>query len=87
MNLANIHIITGGGSNYKNWRRKIGLLLTLNEFDIALYTPKPVLTNQSTRAEKAYVKRWVRANKVSFSILESAMTDNVRDGIKRHGGC
>ena len=57
MNLANILILTGGG-NYKKWRREIGLLLTLNEFDIALDTPKPVLTNQSTRAEKADAERY-----------------------------
>ncbi|XP_050148593.1 uncharacterized protein LOC126623677 [Malus sylvestris] len=83
MNLANIPILTGG-INYKKWRREIGLLLTLNEFDIALDIPKPVLTDQSTRAEKADVERWVRANKVALSILESAMTDTVRGGIKKH---
>ncbi|XP_050139283.1 uncharacterized protein LOC126615507, partial [Malus sylvestris] len=83
MNLANIPILTGG-SNYKKWRREIGLLLTLNEFDIALDIPKPVLTDQSTRAEKADAERWVRANKVALSILESAMTDTVRGGIKKH---
>ncbi|TQD69871.1 hypothetical protein C1H46_044597 [Malus baccata] len=83
MNLANIPILTGG-SNYKKWRREIGLLLTLNEFDIALDIPKPVLTDQSTRAEKVDAERWVRANKVALSILESAMTDTVRGGIKKH---
>ncbi|XP_068328643.1 uncharacterized protein [Pyrus communis] len=49
---------SAGGSNCKKWRREIGLLLTLNEFDIALDTPKPVLTDQSTRAEKADAERW-----------------------------
>ncbi|XP_050128479.1 uncharacterized protein LOC126605159 [Malus sylvestris] len=83
MNLANISILTGG-SNYKKWRREIGLLLILNEFDIALDIPKPVLTDQSTRAEKADAERWIRANKVALSILESAMIDIVRGGIKKH---
>ena len=83
MNLANIPVLTGGG-NYKKWRREIGLLLTLNEFDIALETPKPVINDQSTRAEKADAERWARANKVALSILESAMTDTVRGGIKKH---
>ncbi|KAM1602990.1 hypothetical protein ACFX1Z_029648 [Malus domestica] len=83
MNLANIHVLTGG-SNYKKWRREIGLLLTLNEFDIALETPKMILTDQSTRAEKADAERWVRANKVALTILESAMTNTVRGGIKKH---
>ncbi|CAN6710598.1 unnamed protein product [Malus baccata var. baccata] len=83
MNLANIHILTEG-NNYKNWRREIGLLLTLNEFHIALDTLKPVLTDQSTWAEKADVERLVKANKVALSILESAMTYIVRGGIKRH---
>ncbi|KAM1436647.1 hypothetical protein ACFX2I_044434 [Malus domestica] len=83
MNLANISILTRG-SNYKKWRREIGLLLTLNDFDVALDTPKPILTDQCTRAEKADAERWVRANKVALSILESAMTDTVRGGIKKH---
>ncbi|KAB2616984.1 hypothetical protein D8674_012853 [Pyrus ussuriensis x Pyrus communis] len=83
MNLANILILTRGG-NYKKWKKEIRLLLALNEFDIALDTPKPVLTNQSTRVEKADAERWVRANKMAFSILESAMIDTVRGGIKKY---
>lgn len=56
LNLANIPILTGG-SNYKKWRREIGLLLTINEYDIAIDTPRPVITNQSTRAEKVDYER------------------------------
>ena len=44
LNLANIPILTGG-SNYKKWRRDINLLLTLNEFDIAIENPKPVMSD------------------------------------------
>ncbi|XP_070669136.1 uncharacterized protein [Malus domestica] len=83
LNLANIPILTGG-SNYKKWRREIGLLLTLNEFDIAIDNPKPVITDQSTRVEKADHERWSRANKVAVSILESGTTDTIRGGIKKH---
>ncbi|KAM2016589.1 hypothetical protein ACFX16_046986 [Malus domestica] len=83
LNLSNIPILTGGG-NYKKWRREIGLLLTINEYDIAIDTPKPVITDQSTRTEKADHERWIRANKVALSILESGMTDIVRGGIKTH---
>ena len=77
LNLANIPILTGG-SNYKKWRRDINLLLTLNEFDIAIENPKPVITNQSTRVEKSDFERWSRANKVALSILEVGMTDTIR---------
>ncbi|TQE09672.1 hypothetical protein C1H46_004765 [Malus baccata] len=84
LNLTNVPILTGG-SNYKKWRREIGLLLTLNEFDIALDTPKPpLLTDKSTKSEKAEYEKWMRANKLALSFLESAMTDTVRGGIKRH---
>ncbi|XP_050145546.1 uncharacterized protein LOC126621182 [Malus sylvestris] len=83
LNLANIPILTGG-SNYKKWRREIGFLLTLNEFDIAIDNPKPVITDQSTRVEKVDHERWSRANKVAVSILESGMTDTIRGGIKKH---
>ncbi|CAN6718439.1 unnamed protein product [Malus baccata var. baccata] len=82
MNLV-VPILTGG-SNYKKWRREIELLLTLNEYDIALDTPQPApLTDKSSKAEKVEFKRWTRANKVALSILESGMTDAVRGGIKR----
>ncbi|TQD80158.1 hypothetical protein C1H46_034281 [Malus baccata] len=83
LNLANIPILTGG-SNYKKWRRDIGLLLTINEYDIAIDTPKPIIIDQSTRTEKTDNERWMRANKVALFILESGMTDTIRGGIKRH---
>ncbi|KAM1015922.1 hypothetical protein ACFX2A_046661 [Malus domestica] len=82
LNLANIPILTGG-SNYKKWRRDINLLLTLNEFDIAIENPKPVISDQSTRAEKSDFERWSRANKVALSIIEAGMTDTIRGGIKK----
>ncbi|XP_070672125.1 uncharacterized protein [Malus domestica] len=83
-NLASVPILIGG-SNYKKWRREIGLLLTLNELDIALDSPKPSeLMDKSTKVEKADSERWMRANKIALSILESAMTDTVRGGIKKH---
>ncbi|CAN6688148.1 unnamed protein product [Malus baccata var. baccata] len=82
LNLANILILTGG-SNYEKWRRDINLLLTLNEFDIAIENPKPVISDQITRAEKSNYERWSRANKVAFSILEAGMTDTIRGGIKK----
>ncbi|XP_068321574.1 uncharacterized protein [Pyrus communis] len=84
LNLTTVPILTGG-SNYKKWRRKIGLLLTLNEFDIALDTPKPpLLTDKSTKSEKVEYEKWMRANKIALSVLESAMTDTVKGGIKIH---
>ncbi|XP_068305206.1 uncharacterized protein [Pyrus communis] len=84
MNLASVPILTGG-TNYKKWRREIGLLLTLNEFDIALDSSKLAeLTDKSTKAKKANFERWMRANKIALSILESGMTDTVRGGIKKH---
>ncbi|XP_070677766.1 uncharacterized protein [Malus domestica] len=83
LNLANIPILARG-SNYKKLRKEIGLLLTINEYDIAIDTPRPVITNQSTRAKNGDYERWTRANKVALSILESGMADIVRGGIKRH---
>ncbi|CAN6710107.1 unnamed protein product [Malus baccata var. baccata] len=83
LNLATVPILTGR-SNYKRWRGEIGMLLTLNEFDIALDTPKPSpLTYKSTKSEKADFERWTKANKIALSILESGMTDMVRGGIKK----
>ncbi|CAN6677523.1 unnamed protein product [Malus baccata var. baccata] len=84
LNLASVPILIGGG-NYKRWRHKIGLLLTFNEFDIALDAPWPSpLTDKSTKSEKAEFERWTRANKIALSILESGMTNTMRGGIKKH---
>lgn len=74
LSLGNIPTLIGG-NNYKKWMRDINLLLTLNEFDIVIDNPKPVIIDQSTRAEKSDHERWTRANKVSLSILESGMTN------------
>ncbi|XP_009373540.2 uncharacterized protein LOC103962551 [Pyrus x bretschneideri] len=92
LNLANIPILTGG-SNYKKWRRDINLMWTLNEFDIVIDNPKPIVTDQSTskpivtdqstRAEKSDHERYTRAGKVELSILESGMIDTIRGGIKK----
>ena len=83
LNLADVPILTGG-SNYKRWRREMELLLTLNEYDIALDTPQPApLTDKSSKAEKVEFERWTKANKVALSILERGMTDTIRGGIKR----
>ncbi|KAM1088384.1 hypothetical protein ACFX19_016501 [Malus domestica] len=83
INLAAVPILTGG-SNYRKWRREIELLLTLNEYDIALNMPQPAaLNDKSTKSEKVEFERWTRANKVALSILESGMTDTVRGGIKK----
>ncbi|XP_048435305.1 metalloendoproteinase 1-MMP-like [Pyrus x bretschneideri] len=83
LNLANILILIAG-SNYKKWRREIGLLLTINEYDIVIDTPRPMITEQSTRAKNGDYERWTRANKIALSILESGMTDTIRGGIKKH---
>nr|XP_008382181.1 uncharacterized protein LOC103444992 [Malus domestica] len=82
LSLANIPILTGG-SNYKKWRRDINLMWTLNEFDIAIDNPKPIVIDQSTRVEKSDHERWTRASKVALSILESGMTDTIRGGMKK----
>ncbi|XP_050125786.1 uncharacterized protein LOC126603074 [Malus sylvestris] len=82
LNLENILILTGG-VNYKKWRRDINLLLTLNEFDIAIDSPRPVISDQSTKAERSNFERWTRANKVALSILEAGMTDTIKGGIKK----
>ncbi|XP_050153837.1 uncharacterized protein LOC126628259 isoform X3 [Malus sylvestris] len=82
LTLANIPILTSGG-NYKKWRRDINLLLTLNEFDIAIDSPRLVISDQSSRVERSDFERWTRANKVALSILEAGMTDTIRGGIKK----
>ncbi|KAM2796349.1 hypothetical protein COP1_007485 [Malus domestica] len=83
LNLAPVPILTSG-SNYKKWRKEIELLMTLNEYDIALDNPQPkAMTNRSTKVKKTDFERWTRANKVALSILEGDMTDTVRGGIKK----
>ncbi|KAM1980963.1 hypothetical protein ACFX15_037518 [Malus domestica] len=84
LNLANIPILTGGG-NYKKWRREMSLLLTLNEFDIAIENPKPVVNDQSTRAEKAdhlnaIEKKFQESEKAEMSQYMSLLTTYKMEG-------
>ncbi|KAM1476645.1 hypothetical protein ACFXTO_038605 [Malus domestica] len=84
LNLVNIPILTGGG-NYKKWRREMSLLLTLNEFDIAIENPKPVVNDQSTRAEKAdhlnaIEKKFQESEKAEMSQYMSLLTTYKMEG-------
>ncbi|RXH76579.1 hypothetical protein DVH24_019467 [Malus domestica] len=69
LNLVAVPILTSG-SNYKKWRREIELLLTLNEYEIALDNPQPeALTDKITKAEKTEFERWTRTNKVTYYVV------------------
>nr|XP_028954626.1 uncharacterized protein LOC114823298 [Malus domestica] len=74
LNLANIPIFTSG-SNYKKWRRDINLLLTLNEFDIAIDNTKPLVESKDQNYYlKAIEKKIKESEKAEVSQYMSLLT-------------
>ncbi|XP_050119397.1 uncharacterized protein LOC126596775 [Malus sylvestris] len=78
LNLANISILTGG-SNYKKWKRDTNLLLTLNEFDIAIENPKPK-PELAVEYLAAIEKKFKESEKAEVSQYMSVLTQYKIEG-------
>ncbi|KAI5314255.1 hypothetical protein L3X38_043431 [Prunus dulcis] len=82
LNFTNIQKLNG--SNYKKWKQEIDILLGLLEYDVALREEKPAaLTAESTEAEKSHFANWEKSNRLSLLIIQNAMEEHVRGGIKK----
>ncbi|CAL2265534.1 unnamed protein product [Prunus armeniaca] len=78
------NILKLNGSNYKEWKQEIDILLGLLEYDVALREEKPAdLTIESTEAEKSHFANWEKTNRLSLLIIQNPMEEHVRGGIKK----
>lgn len=79
--LNQIQLLTG--SNYKRWKEQVELYLGLNHnLDICLIEDKPATpTLTSTKDQREFFDKWVRANRMTINVLKATMSDTVRGSI------
>ncbi|CAL2265729.1 unnamed protein product [Prunus armeniaca] len=80
MNFSSIETLTG--SNYKNWKRDIEILLGLMDYDLAIREDEPTaLTEASTTEQRTKHEKWEKSNRMALNVMRKAMTSAVRGGI------
>ncbi|CAH9088342.1 unnamed protein product, partial [Cuscuta europaea] len=77
---ANINSIPVlNGTNFKEWKENVMIVLGCMDLDLALRTEKPApLKDTSTLAEKREMERWERTNRMSLMIMKRAIPESFR---------
>ncbi|KAL6328073.1 hypothetical protein AAG906_033346 [Vitis piasezkii] len=59
------------GTNFKDWKENMMILLGCMDIDLALRMPKPdELNEQSTQEDEVYWGKWERSNRLSLMIMK-----------------
>ncbi|KAL9665190.1 hypothetical protein QQ045_020601 [Rhodiola kirilowii] len=82
---ANLNkILMLNGTNFKDWKENITILLGCMDLDLALREPKPdVITGTSSESGQAYKGTWERSNRLSLMIIRRGIPEVFR-GIVPH---
>ncbi|CAM8877638.1 unnamed protein product [Rhodiola kirilowii] len=82
---ANLNkILMLNGTNFKDWKENITILLDCMDLDLALREPKPdVITGTSSESGQAYKGTWERSNRLSLMIIRRGIPEVFR-GIVPH---
>ncbi|CAH9136785.1 unnamed protein product [Cuscuta epithymum] len=77
---ANINSIPVlNGTNFKEWKENVMIVLGCMDLDLALWTEKPAaLKDSSTLDEKREMERWERSNRMSLMIMKRAIPESFR---------
>ncbi|CAH9074220.1 unnamed protein product, partial [Cuscuta europaea] len=77
---ANINSIPMlNGTNFKEWKENVMIVLGCMDLDLALRTEKPAaLKDTSTLDEKREMERWERSNRMSLMIMKRAIPESFR---------
>ncbi|KAM7488859.1 hypothetical protein LguiB_026343 [Lonicera macranthoides] len=79
-NMSNVPMLNG--TNFKDWKENILIILGCMDIDLALRMPKPNdLTEQSTPEEIAYFEKWDRSNRLSLMIMKRRIPEAFRGAI------
>ncbi|GMP44012.1 hypothetical protein CsSME_00013142 [Camellia sinensis var. sinensis] len=79
-NMNNVPMLNG--TNFKDWKENILIVLGCMDIDLALRMPKPnALTAQSTPEETVYFEKWDRSNKLSLMIMKHGILEVFRGAI------
>ncbi|XP_028057091.1 uncharacterized protein LOC114261079 [Camellia sinensis] len=73
-NMNNVPMLNG--TNFKDWKENILIVLGCMDIDLALRMPKPNdLPEQSTPEEIAYFEKWDRSNRLSLMIMKRGIPE------------
>ncbi|CAM9000529.1 unnamed protein product [Rhodiola kirilowii] len=73
-NLNNIIMLNG--TNFKDWKENITILLGCMDLDLALREPKPdVITGTSSESGHVYKGTWERSNRLSLMIIHRGIPE------------
>ena len=73
-NMNNVPMLNG--TNFKDWKENILIVLGCMDIDLALRMPKPnALTAQSTPEETVYFEKWDRSNMLSLMIMKRGIPE------------
>ncbi|XP_063942852.1 uncharacterized protein LOC135150472 [Daucus carota subsp. sativus] len=65
------------GPNYIEWKRKMDIVLTAEEYKFCTYEPKPDQpAADAPKDEREYYKRWFKADEMSRCYILAAMSGN-----------
>lgn len=79
-NMNNVPMLNG--TNFKDWKENILIVLGCMDIDLALRMPKPnALTAQSTPEETVYFEKWDRSNRLSLMIMKRGIPEVFRGAI------
>ncbi|KAK7276201.1 hypothetical protein RIF29_17337 [Crotalaria pallida] len=77
---ANINSIPVlNGTNFKNWKENVMIVLGCMDLDLALRDERPTdLTEQSSAEDKKNFEKWERSNRMSLMIMKRAIPETFR---------
>ncbi|XP_028104565.1 uncharacterized protein LOC114303630 [Camellia sinensis] len=79
-NINNVPVLNG--TNFKDWKENILIVLGCMDIDLALSMLKPNdLTEQSTLEEIVYFEKWDRSNRLSLMIMKREIPEVFKGAI------
>ncbi|KAL6315384.1 hypothetical protein AAG906_000494 [Vitis piasezkii] len=70
------------GTNFKDWKENMMILLGCMDIDLALRMPKPdELNEQSTQEDEVYWGKWERSNRLSLMIMKRGIPEAFRGAV------
>ncbi|CAM8896848.1 unnamed protein product [Rhodiola kirilowii] len=76
-NLNNIVMLNG--TNFKDWKENITILLGCMDIDLALRVPKPdAIIATNSESDMAYLRMWEHSNRLSLMIIHRGIPEAFR---------
>nr|KAJ0196546.1 hypothetical protein LSAT_V11C700361840 [Lactuca sativa] len=72
------HIPVLNGTNFKEWKENIMLVLGCMDLDLALWIEQPILTATSSVENKRDAEKWDRSNRMSLMIIKRGVPEAFR---------